>query len=204
MAVPALSFSASQIDGSWFTDVTEFARNTRWFNTPMVDYSSLGMVLFAAFIVAAWWIARRADTVTMSAALAVPVAAVVAYLVNDGIKWIVGEQRPCYQYPQAYLLEQCPPITDTGFPSNHAAVVAAMAAALFLVNRRLAVLASAAAAIMGFSRVYVGAHYPHDVFVGLLVGAIAGTATALIVRKYAPPLVDRFAQGRLRLLLTAG
>lgn len=197
------TFNESQIDDTWYTDVTTFARDTPWLNTPMLDYSSAGMVLFAVLILAAWWIGRRSAPSVMAAAIGVPIAAATAYLINDGIKWLVSEQRPCYALPSTFLLEQCPPVEDYSFPSNHAAVAAGMAAAFFLVDRRLGLVATVAAVIMGFSRVYVGAHYPHDVLVGLLIGAVVGTLTTITVRRYGTKLVERFSGGRVGLLLTA-
>jgi undecaprenyl-diphosphatase len=200
--LPKKVVTQSHLDDTAFTDVTNFARDTHWLNTAMVDYSSYGMILFAALIVVGWWRARSADTTMMTAALAVPVAAITAFLVNDVVKSLVAEPRPCYRLPDAFLLEACPQVSDYGFPSNHTAVAAAMATALLLVDRRLGLVAAAATAIMGFSRVYVGAHYPHDVLVGLLVGTAAGLATAIAVREFATPLVTRLAASSLRPLMT--
>lgn len=203
MTTHPLAFDGSGIDGSAYLDTTNLARQTHWLNGPMSAYSSYGIAVFAVLIVAGWWLSRRADTAAMTAALAVPVAAVVAYLVNDGIKGVVAEIRPCYAYPAAFLLEKCPPASDYSFPSNHAVVAAAMAAALFLVGRRLGIVASVAALLMGLSRVYVGAHYPHDVVAALVVGVVIGLATALVLRKNATPLVEKLSTGPLRPVLTA-
>lgn len=196
------ALSGAGIDGSWFLDTTDFARDRPWLDELMVADSNFGVALFAVLIIAAWWIARRADAATMTAALAVPVAAVTAYLINDGVKSLVAEKRPCFTYPDAFLLEKCPSATDYSFPSNHVVVAAAMAAALILVNRRLGIVAVVAAVIMGLSRVYVGAHYPHDVAAAVLVGALVGWATALTMRKYATPLIEKLSTGPLRPMLT--
>jgi undecaprenyl-diphosphatase len=139
----------------------------------------------------------------MTVALAVPVAAVTAYLVDAALKVVVAEPRPCYALPRDVILEPCPPLSDYAFPSNHTVVVAAMTAALFVVSRRLGLLGLLASLAMGSSRVYVGAHYPHDVVAGFFVGAVVGLATALVLRRCATPLVTTLRRGRLRPLLLA-
>ena len=47
----------------------------------------------------------------------------------------------------------------------------AVAAGLWLVSVRLGLIATVAAVLMAFTRVYIGAHYPWDVIAGVAVGA---------------------------------
>lgn len=105
--------------------------------------------------------------------------------------------------PHDFLLEACPAPDDYAFPSNHTTVAFAFAVALLLISRRLGTLALVTAIAMGASRVYVGAHYPHDVAVGALVGSVVSLVTVLALRRIAPPLVERLRTGALRPLLTS-
>ncbi|MFE2470563.1 phosphatase PAP2 family protein [Streptomyces mirabilis] len=197
------ALDGARIDGGLYTDVTDFARHTHWLNGTVSAYTSYGIALFAVFLLAAWWRARRQGSAVMAAALAAPFAVVLAYGVNDGIKSLFEEQRPCRALPHDFLIEACPPADDYAFPSNHTTVVFAVAAALFLVNRRLGVVASLAAVLMAASRVYVGAHYPHDVAVGALVGTCVAFVAVLTARRFGAPAVERLRGSTLRSLLLA-
>ncbi|EMF01791.1 phosphatase PAP2 family protein [Streptomyces mobaraensis NBRC 13819 = DSM 40847] len=200
-APPGLDGAA--IDGGLYTDVTDFAHHTRWLNGAVAFYTTYGIALFGLLLLAAWWLARPRDARTMAAALLTPVAAVIAYLVNDGVKSVFQEARPCRALPHDFLIETCPPANDYAFPSNHTTVAFAVAAGLLLVNRRLAALAWPAAILMAASRVYVGAHYPHDVLVGALVGILLGAAVVAVTRRPAAPVVSRLRGGPARALLGA-
>ncbi|MEV7125000.1 phosphatase PAP2 family protein [Streptomyces sp. NPDC093260] len=200
---PALALDGASIDGGLYTDVTDFARHTHWLNGAAAAYSSVGMGVFAVILLVAWWRARREGNAVMTAVLATPFAVIIAYVANTAVKDVFQEPRPCRALPHDFLIEACPPVDDYAFPSNHTTVAFAFVAALFLINRRLGQVALLAAVVMGASRVYVGAHYPHDVGVGALVGTVVSLLVVLAARRFCQPLVQRLRDGALRPLLTA-
>ena len=132
-----------------------------------------------------------------------PVATVAAYFPNNLIKEVFDEPRPCHVYPGALLLDGCDPVNDYAFPSNHSTIVAAATAGLFLVEKRWGVIAGLVALVLAFSRVYVGAHYPHDVLVGLAVGIVVGLVVALVVARLLRPVVRGVTRTPLRPLVAA-
>jgi len=71
------------------------------------------------------------------------------------------------------------------------------------VGRPVLVIAAALALLEGFSRVYIGVHYPHDVIAGLLVGALVTWLAARLLRSPATALVARLERTPLRPLLTS-
>jgi membrane-associated phospholipid phosphatase len=96
-----------------------------------------------------------------------------AYALNTAIKPLVGRRRP--------ELPGLPPLTSTptqlSFPSAHAATSFAGALAYSRLGLPRAPLYGLAA-VLSFSRVYLGVHHPSDVLAGALLGsAVAGCAT---------------------------
>ncbi|MFI1169042.1 phosphatase PAP2 family protein [Streptomyces sp. NPDC020801] len=198
-----LAMSGSSIDGSVYTDVVDLARRSpAWLDGTVSAWSAYGLAVFAVLMLVGWWRARRVGAEAAVTALAVPVVVVVAYAVNALVKLGVREVRPCRTLHLA-TLEACPARTDWSFPSNHAAIAAAAAVALLFVSRRLGAIACVAAAAMALSRVWVGAHYPHDVLAGVVVGALVALALMKALVRRPEDLARRIAATRLRPLLVS-
>lgn len=197
-----LASAASSFDGGLYTWVTELAqRSPAPWDSAVRIWSDYGLGLFALLMLAAWWRSRPADPARTAMALCTPLVVVAAYLVNDVVKSAFHEQRPCRTL-HVVTVEACPALGDWSFPSNHAAIAAAAATAIWLTDRRLGAVALAGALLMGASRVWVGAHYPHDVLIGLLAGALVAWPLTVAARRCAPAVV-RLRDSRLRPLVAA-
>jgi undecaprenyl-diphosphatase len=165
-------------------------------------FAQYGVVLFAGLLLVSWWLARgTGDLRRTTAALWAPVGALVALGVNQLIASAVAEPRPYLALSHPLVLVSRS--TDYSFPSDHAVMAGAVAAGVWIANRRLGILTAALAVLMAFTRVYVGAHFPLDVAAGLLVGALVAVASYLLVRPVVVRLVEQLARTPLRPLLTA-
>jgi undecaprenyl-diphosphatase len=104
------------------------------------------------------------------------VAVALADVTATGLKGLFDRPRPPLRYPNQDPLVAVP---DTAsFPSGHAATSFAGATILAFAFPRLAPPFYVLASAVGFSRVYLGVHYPLDI-VG---GAVLGTLIALALR----------------------
>lgn len=103
--------------------------------------------------------------------------AIVLVVLADGsstiLKHLFQRARPCQVLHQIHVLVKCS--GSFSFPSNHAVNAFALATLFGATSRRLLVPLFALAVLVGYSRVYVGVHYPFDV----VAGGLWGTAWAL-------------------------
>lgn len=60
------------------------------------------------------------------------------------------------------------------FPSGHSARVFCLISAASITNRKIQTLGYCIATLVGFSRIYLGVHYPLDVFSGAVLGFVLG------------------------------
>jgi len=154
----------------WFLAVNHFAQSTPVLHAPMRLYAEYGVTLFAAVLLVAWWWARRdPNPQTMAAALWAPAGALLALGLNQLLVNLVHAPRPYTVFPHALVLVAHS--QDYSFPSDHAVMASAVAAGVLLTHRRLGAATAVAAVVMAFAHLYVGAHFPIDVIVGLLLGA---------------------------------
>lgn len=106
---------------------------------------------------------------------------------------LIARARPCTEMPGVQVLLTCS--ADFSMPSDHAVIGGAIAGGLWLVHRRWAVVATVLALLLAAARVYVGVHFPSDVAVGLLFGAVVCVAVVRLGRRPAQRLVDAVGRG---------
>jgi membrane-associated phospholipid phosphatase len=157
------------LDDLLLADVNGFARHTPWLHGVVLGYATYGVVLFAVLLLAGLLRSRTGDNRSLAAAGWACLATLVAVGINQPVGRMFAEARPYTPHPRLLVLASRS--SDFSFPSDHAVMAGAAAAGLWLVSRRLGVVAGIAALVMAFARVYIAAHYPWDVVGGLLLGA---------------------------------
>ncbi len=102
---------------------------------------------------------------------------------NDFVlKNLVARIRP-YEIINSLVL-MVPAESSFSFPSGHTSVSFAAATALTFAFGKKGAWAFIPAALMGFSRLYVGVHYPTDVLGGMVVGTAIAALTYCLLGKY--------------------
>lgn len=142
-----------------------------WLNDFFHDFTRLGnhgelwfLIIFVLFIFAQF---RKAALTALCS------LASTFLLVDLVIKPIVTRVRPYVAIPVLQRLVAAE--SSFSFPSGHSAT--SMAVGYVLLRKlpfKLGMPIFLLAMLMGFSRVYVGVHYPSDVVVGAVIGMIVG------------------------------
>lgn len=117
------------------------------------------------------WIRRG-----MSLLLCLGTTAVVCNLI---LKPWVARIRP-YDLLQFSIM--IPPLSDYSFPSGHTSASFAAATAIYATHHKWGIAAYVFAALMGFSRLYLGVHFPTDVLAGAVIGTVTARLTLLAIR----------------------
>ncbi|GAA1958706.1 phosphatase PAP2 family protein [Catenulispora subtropica] len=158
---------------------TELAWNARiqelrtgWLNRAMLDVANLaspiaGLVVLT--LLAAFFLGRRDPVQAVATFLVVA----VGWTSSEVAKVIVARNRP----PVADSL--APETGSNSFPSGHTAFAVSLAIAICLLAagtrwfRPAVVLGALWTLLIGFSRLYIGAHYPLDVLGSVVVSSAA-------------------------------
>lgn len=152
--------------------------------TMMRDVTALGsgtvMGLFSVAFVGYLLLTHRPG-----AALLVVAAVLGGWLLNDTLKQVFDRPRPT-------IVPHLMSASNLGFPSGHSTIAAVFYPTIAgltgrLVEKRrlrfyLMTLAILGSLLIGFSRVYLGVHYPSDVLGGLAVGFAWALACGIVAR----------------------
>ena len=138
-----------------------------WLMPIITHYGYVFGLAFAAYLI--WKDPKRGLVVFVVVILAVTVSDLINHRV---LKAFFMRPRPCTVLPDVHLITGCS--GSFSFPSSHAVNSFTVAAVFGFFEKKLMYIAVPAAALVAFSRVYVGVHYPADVTVGALVGVGLG------------------------------
>ena len=144
------------------------------------DYSRLSIASAAALALTGGATGRRA------AASGLASVGFTATVVNVAVKPLSRRRRPDRVAEHVPLDRQVRMPISTSFPSGHSAAAFAFATGVGNVMPQAAVPLRALAALVAYSRVHTGVHYPGDAVVGSLMGtALAQITTHALARRRA-------------------
>ena len=144
----------------------------------LTDLNKQRIVLVIVATLLLWMIIRGNRSVRLAAILLIVTIIISDQLNSSVIKFWLLRQRPCRILQNVHLLVSCG--SGYSFPSSHAVnnFAGALILAFFLPRAKWWFFGYAA--IIAFSRVYVGVHYPFDVIGGGVIGLICGGCVLLV------------------------
>ena len=154
------------IDGGILLFIQEYLRNSI-LNPIMIFITTLGnggMIWIAATVLLL--VPKKTRKIGMISAVALLGSLVIN---NELIKNLVKRPRPFVTFTDLQIIIPTP--GQYSFPSGHTASSFAAAAVFYRhLPKKLGIPSVVLAGFIGFSRLYVGVHYPTDVIAGVIMG----------------------------------
>ncbi|MFZ3471293.1 phosphatase PAP2 family protein [Streptomyces sp. 4.24] len=208
-----LTTGGPNVDVSLLYGINGLARRAPdWLDRAVYAVGEYGILLTLVLLVLwCWRGARRQDEAaaveSLTALVWAPLAAAGALLLNVPLREFVGRPRPAQQHGGVEVLDPGAGIGHSpfSFVSDHTTLAMALGVGLFVAHRKLGFVGIALALIEGFTRVYVGVHYPTDVIGGLALGTAVVLLLAPLAMALLTPVVRAVARSpRLGVLVRAG
>jgi len=123
------------------------------------------------------------------------IEACVAALLGLGINQLIAA---AWQHPRPFMIglvhAWLPHAADSSFPSDHMTIFTCLSAC-FLLGKELwlAVITLSAGLAVGWARVFLGVHFPFDIF-GAIAVAVVVCAVVAVVWKHTGESITRFAE----------
>lgn len=169
--------SISQIDYQLFHAINEWGKSVSFLNPVMQFLAKDAFYLFFIGLLVYWFI-RNAKNRRMVA------ESVIAACAGLAISWIIGHlfyrDRPFVTHTVLQLIDHA---ANASFPSDHALGAFVIAAAIGMYRKKDGIVWLILAALIAFSRVWTGVHYPTDVLGGALIGILVASGVHLVMKQ---------------------
>lgn len=168
-----------------FKVINQLAGHNRIVDFLMVTISKRARLIYLLVVIVLWFRHDSYKKMTLNTGVSVS----VTYLLCMMIKLFFYKQRPFLKH-SVHLLPPVPSKKDSSFPSKHTALAFTLAASVMVFHRIAGWSLWLLSILVGFSRIWMGQHYPSDI----IGSAILGNGTAFFVKlteQYWKPFVTR-------------
>ena len=110
--------------------------------------------------------------------------AATSAVVNLAVKPLGSRRRPDREAQDVPSARHVTMPTSRSFPSGHTAAAVAFASGVGATMPLASVPLHCLAAIVGYSRVHTGVHYPGDVIAGALIGSVTADTTSYLISQW--------------------
>ena len=167
------------LDEEWFRIINGWAGQSPALDWLMFQCSQESNLLIPGILAVVYWGWSRWD----EAKFAGPCFGLLigfSDLLGGQLKHFIGRPRPCQILSQVHELVGCG--GSFSMPSNHAVNSSTAIVFLCVLYPWLGWVLWPLMVLIGFSRVYLGAHYVTDVWVGWAIGLILGGSVAYLLK----------------------
>ena len=174
----AIPNSVLQVDGAILLFIQNNLRSpalTQFFKA-ISDYGVIVMGVY--FVILLLWEKRKVFPI----ASACVVSGLLGNFIKDYVKHLVKRPRPFLDIPALEPLIKRP--KGYSFPSGHTTLAFAVAFIAYrILPKRYSIPAILIAVLIGFSRLYLGVHYPTDILGAMCVGYVAALITGFLYKR---------------------
>jgi undecaprenyl-diphosphatase len=155
-----------------FNVINQYSGRLSFIDFLMIFFSNKIRYVFVFVLIFMWF----KNGIYRKATYKAGISAGITLLFHTLIKLMYYKPRPFVKRRVGLLI---PAKRDSTFPSKHTLLVFAISTSIYLYHRVIGSVLGVLALLTGFSRIWVGAHYPYDI-----VGSAAiGTMTSIIFDK---------------------
>lgn len=161
-----------------FRTINDLGKQYTYLN-PVFVFIAEYMVFILLLSVIAYWFSRLEKNRMMI--ISASIAFIVAEIVGEVVGMFHSNYQPFVELSNVTKLVERS--VDNSFPSDHTILFFTFCFSFYFFKKKCSYLWIVTAFLVGMSRIWVGVHYPADVFVGGVIGVVVAYISYLVVPK---------------------